>query len=392
MAEVLVDGAVPPLPPRYRFRDLVLGDHFADGEDRVRVEFYINERSFKERLQLYFIKNQRSSLRIRIFNFFLMAVSCTLYCVRVILDDHTNATCHGCTPDNETDTDEPNWIAILWVNRPVWLWALQVTIAIIMLLQTVLMLYLQYKGNICQQLMSITRFLEFLNTIPFIITLFWPPLRNLFIPVFLNCWLAHAILKNMLNDLNRAWQQLQSALGQLLVMLCCTLICLAFTSICGVEHLERASPDKMSLFEAVYFIVVTFSTVGYGEIHVHVWPSQLYVSIMIIAALIVVPIQLEQLAFYLMERQKQGASYSKHRAQTEKHVVVCSTVIQADLIMDFLNEFYAHNHLQDYFVVLLSPCELDSTMRLLLQIPIWAQRVIYVQGSALRDQDLQRVR
>ncbi|XP_077986802.1 potassium channel subfamily T member 2-like isoform X2 [Glandiceps talaboti] len=391
MTDTLVDGTVPPLPPRYRFRDLVLGDHFAEGEDRVRVEFYINERSFKERLQLYFIKNQRSSLRIRIFNFFLMAVSCTLYCVRVILDDHTKAACHGCDiPVN--GTEDPNWIGLLWVHRPVWLWALQVTIAIIMLLQTVLMLYLQYKGNICQQLMSITRFLEFLNTIPFIVTLFWPPLRNVFIPVFLNCWLAHSILKNMLNDLNRALQKIQTAFSQQVIILCSTLLCLIFTSICGVEHLERPSEEKMTLFEAVYFVIVTFSTVGYGDIQVHLWPSQLFVAIMIIAALIIVPIQLEQLAFYLVERQKQGASYSRHRAQTEKHVVVCATVIQADIIMDFLNEFYAHPHLQDFFVVLLSPVELDNTMRLLLQIPIWSQRVIYVQGSALRDQDLQRVR
>jgi hypothetical protein len=28
---------------------------------RVRVEFYVNENTLKERLQLYFIKNQRSS-------------------------------------------------------------------------------------------------------------------------------------------------------------------------------------------------------------------------------------------------------------------------------------------------------------------------------------------
>ncbi|XP_070532190.1 potassium channel subfamily T member 2-like isoform X27 [Ptychodera flava] len=394
MAEGLVDGTVPPLPPRYRFRDLVLGDHYAEGEDRVRVEFYINERSFKERLQLYFIKNQRSSLRIRVFNFFLMAVSCTLYCVRVILDDHRHIACHGCTPKNFSNTTE-NWWGLLWVNRPVWLWALQVSIAIIMLFQTVLMLYLQHKGNICQQLMSITRILEFLNTIPFIITLFWPPLRNLFIPVFLNCWLAHAILKNMLNDLNRALQKIQTAFSQQVIILCSMLLCLIFTSICGVEHLERAAPGvdgKMNFFQASYFVIVTFSTVGYGDIQVNVWPSQLFVAIMIIAALVVIPIQLEQLAFYLLERQKQGASYSKHRAASEKHVVVCATCIQADLIMDFLNEFYAHPHLQDYFVVLLSPVELDNTMRLLLQIPIWSQRVIYVQGSALRDQDLQRVR
>ncbi|KAG7312981.1 hypothetical protein JYU34_000053, partial [Plutella xylostella] len=29
-------------------------------EERVRVEYYVNENTFKERLQLYFIKNQRS--------------------------------------------------------------------------------------------------------------------------------------------------------------------------------------------------------------------------------------------------------------------------------------------------------------------------------------------
>lgn len=84
-----------------------------------------------------------------------------------------------------------------------------------------------------------------------------------------------------------------------------------------------------------------------------------------------------------MERQKLGGSYSSHRAQSEKHVVVCSTTLHADTIMDFLNEFYAHPLLQDFYVVLLSPMELDTTMRMILQVPIWAQRVIYIQVSAL---------
>lgn len=93
-----------------------------------------------------------------------------------------------------------------------------------------------------------------------------------------------------------------------------------------------------------------------------------------------------------MERQKLGGSYSSHRAQSEKHVVVCSTNLHADTIMDFLNEFYAHPLLQDYYVVLLSPMELDTTMRMILQVPIWAQRVIYIQGSCLKDGDLVRAR
>lgn len=92
--------------------------------------------------------------------------------------------------------------------------------------------------------------------------------------------------------------------------------------------------------------------------------------------------QFEQLAFTWMERQKLGGSYSSHRAQSEKHVVVCSTTLHADTIMDFLNEFYAHPLLQDFYVVLLSPMELDTTMRMILQVPIWAQRVIYIQVSA----------
>lgn len=78
--------------------------------------------------------------------------------------------------------------------------------------------------------------------------------------------------------------------------------------------------------------------------------------------------QFEQLAFTWMERQKLGGSYSSHRAQSEKHVVVCSTTLHADTIMDFLNEFYAHPLLQDYYVVLLSPMELDTTMRMILQV------------------------
>lgn len=48
--------------------------------------------------------------------------------------------------------------------------------------------------------------------------------------------------------------------------------------------------------------------------------------------------------------------------------------------------------LKDYYVVLLSPIELDTTMRMILQVPMWAQRVIYIQGSCLKDADLARAR
>lgn len=163
-------------------------------------------------------------------------------------------------------------------------------------------------------------------------------------------------------------------------------------SVCGYQHFQRAGGRNVDLFESLYFVVVTFATVGYGDYKPDRWPSQLFMVIMICVALIVLPTQFEQLAYTWMERQKLGGSYSIHRAQTEKHVVVCSTTLRADTIMDFLNEFYAHPLLQDFFVVLLSPCELDTTMKMILQVPLWAQRVIYIQGSALKDTDLTRAR
>ncbi|XP_061489968.1 potassium channel subfamily T member 2 isoform X3 [Rhineura floridana] len=371
-----LESEVPPLPPRYRFRDLLLGDQGWQNDDRVQVEFYMNENTFKERLKLFFIKNQRSSLRIRLFNFSLKLLSCLLYIIRVLLDDPSQQ--HG-------------WSPIIWVNRSLPLWGLQVSVALISLLETTLLSYLSYKGNIWEQVVRIPFLLEIINAIPFIITIFWPALRNLFIPVFLNCWLAKHALENMINDLHRAIQRTQSAMFNQVLILISTLLCLIFTCICGIQHLERAG-NKLTLFDSLYFCIVTFSTVGFGDVTPKIWPSKLLVVIMICVALVVLPIQFEQLAYLWMERQKSGGNYSRHRAQTEKHVVLCVSSLKIDLLMDFLNEFYAHPRLQDYYVVILCPTEMDAQVRRVLQIPMWSQRVIYLQGSALKDQDLLRAK
>ncbi|RXN03936.1 potassium channel subfamily T member 2-like protein [Labeo rohita] len=419
---VELEKEVLPLPPRYRFRDLLLGDWQTD--DRVQVEFYVNENTFKERLKLFFIKNQRSSLRVRLFNFFLKVLSCLLYIVRVLLDDpredrdcaeetayrgvhakemqvttgwskvktvgsifsSEKSSCGvgerecgwtkgnpGCLRQNASAHNRSHfdWSLIIWVNRPLPLWALQ--------------------GNVWEQVLRIPFVLEMISAVPFVITVILPSLRNLFIPVFLNCWLAKHALENMINDLHRAIQRTHSAMFNQVLILISTLLCLIFTCICGIQHLERAG-NNLTLFDSLYFCVVTFSTVGFGDVTPQIWPSQLLVVIMICVALIVLPIQFEQLAFLWMERQKSGGNYSRYRAQTEKHVVLCVSCLKIDLLMDFLNEFFAHPRLQDYYVVILCPAEMDVQVRRVLHIPLWAQRVIYLQGSALKDQDLMRAK
>nr|XP_046202728.1 LOW QUALITY PROTEIN: potassium channel subfamily T member 1-like [Oncorhynchus gorbuscha] len=366
---------------------------------QVQVEFYVNENTFKERLKLFFIKNQRSSLRIRLFNFSLKLLTCALYVIRVALDDPEQVTgvCVNCQNRTSTATAESteiteiNWELIFWVNRRVPVWAIQVTVALISFLEAMLLTYLSYKGNIWEQMFQISFILEMINTVPFIITIFWPPLRNIFIPVFLNCWLAKCALENMINDLHRAIQRTHSAMFNQVLILICTLLCLVFTGACGIQHLERAGKN-LTLFNSLYFCIVTFSTVGYGDVTPHIWPSQLLVVILICVALVVLPLQFEELAYLWMERQKSGGNYSRHRAQTEKHAVLCVSSLKIDLLMDFLNEFYAHPRLQDYYVVILCPTEMDIQVRRILQIPLWSQRVIYLQGSALKDTDLMRAK
>ncbi|XP_062867046.1 potassium channel subfamily T member 1 [Trichomycterus rosablanca] len=369
---------VPPLQFRVRFGELLLGDQPCQSEDRVHVEFYVNENTFKERLKLFFINNQRSSLRIRIFNFCLKVLTCVLYIIRVM----TENPAHLCN----------TWKMIFWVDRKTPVWAIQVIVASISFLEAMLLMYLTYKGNIWEQIFQVAFLLEMLNTVPFIITIFWPTLRNLFIPVFLNCWLAKHALENMINDLHRAIQRTHSAMFNQVLILICTLLCLVFTGTCGIQHLERAGKNRLSLFNSLYFCIVTFSTVGFGDVTPQIWPSQLLVVVMICVALVVLPLQFEELIYLWMERQKSGGNYSRHRAQTEKHAVLCVSSLKMDLLMDFLNEFYAHPHTQDYYVVILCPCEADSQVRRVLQIPLWSQRVIYLQGSALKNQDLLRAK
>uniref|UniRef100_A0A674ES07 Potassium sodium-activated channel subfamily T member 2 n=1 Tax=Salmo trutta TaxID=8032 RepID=A0A674ES07_SALTR len=351
-----LESEVPRLPSRYRFRDLLLGDQNLLNDDRVQVEFYANESTFKETLKLFFIKNQRSSLRIQVFDFSLKVLSCVLYMCRVLTDDPSKG------------------------HESMLLFLQQVSVAVICLFETILLTYLSYKGNIWEQIIRLTFILEMVNTVPFLLTIMWLPLRNLFIPVFLNCWLAKHALENMINDLHRAIQRTQSAIFNQVLILISTLFCLIFTCICGIQHLERAGKN-LTLFDSWYFCVVTFSTVGYGDVTPNVWPSKLLVIIMISVALVVLPIQFEQLAYLWMERQKSGGNYSRHRAQTEKHVVLCVSSLKIDLLMDFLNEFYAHPGLQDHYVIILCPTEMDPQVRRVLQIPLWSQRVIYLQGS-----------
>ncbi|VDK73290.1 unnamed protein product [Litomosoides sigmodontis] len=235
--------------------------------------------------------------------------------------------------------------------------------------------------------------LELMTSMPLIATIFIPLGRKLYVPIFLNCWLAKYALQAIMHDLNRISTSVgRSALVRQMVILFSTLLCLVFTGTCGIEHLQRSGERRFDLFTSFYFVMVTFSTVGYGDWYPDTWMSRLFVIILICIAFAILPKQIEELGRTYVERQKAGCGYTENWASNEKHVVVTVTHLEAQFIRDFLSEFYAYAEHQNYLVILLSPCEMNDQMRMLLKIPMWSTRVLYIRGSALRDDDLERAK
>ena len=104
------------------------------------------------------------------------------------------------------------------------------------------------KGTILQSLLQYTFLLDTLTSFTLILTIWWPPLRFIWIPIYLNCWLAKAQLENMLSDLNRATQKMQSALYQPLIKLSVTMISLIFTGYFLINSFLHRSKQSIIVF------------------------------------------------------------------------------------------------------------------------------------------------
>lgn len=124
--------------------------------------------------------------------------------------------------------------------------------------------------------------------------------------------------------------------------------------------------QELSFGDSIYFIVVTLSTVGYGDIGAKTVSGRVFVTLFILLVLATFASFIPELAEFLFARSQYLGSYTKENGR--KHVVVCGHINFASVstfLTDFLHE---DRSTPDIDVVFINKKEPDMEMKGLLKI------------------------
>ncbi|KAF5400958.1 Calcium-activated BK potassium channel alpha subunit [Paragonimus heterotremus] len=139
---------------------------------------------------------------------------------------------------------------------------------------------------------------------------------------------------------------------------------------------------------ALYFTIVTMSTVGYGDITPQTVLGRVYISLFILIALATFASAIPVIAENFFTVRKYSGSYMKPEGKS--HIVVCGE-ITTDSVKTFLSDFlHEDRQRSDVEVVFINPCMPDLQLQSILRLHF--SRAKYFQGTVMNHIDLQRVR
>ncbi|KAK3777099.1 hypothetical protein RRG08_004267 [Elysia crispata] len=148
------------------------------------------------------------------------------------------------------------------------------------------------------------------------------------------------------------------------------------------------NPQQLTYWECLYFLLVTMSTVGYGDLYAHTVLGRVFVVIFIMIFIGLFASFIPEIAEILGKRQKYGGSYRKERGK--RHVVVCG-YITFDSVSNFLKDFL-HKDREDVDVEIvflhkgLPGLELEGLLKRHFT------QVEYFWGTVMDANDLERVK
>ncbi|EGC39966.1 hypothetical protein DICPUDRAFT_74464 [Dictyostelium purpureum] len=146
----------------------------------------------------------------------------------------------------------------------------------------------------------------------------------------------------------------------------------------------------LQFHETIYFFVVTLTTDGYGDIHPTNAVGQITITICVVVGAVLIPYQVSRLLETLN-------SYSPYKRDLSKstvhgHVILCGDINFTSLL-EFLTEFYLEKYGQlKKNIVILSPNPPSDQLKLLLLHPFYKNRITYLEGSPMLENDLKRAR
>ncbi|XP_030011725.1 calcium-activated potassium channel subunit alpha-1a isoform X29 [Sphaeramia orbicularis] len=177
----------------------------------------------------------------------------------------------------------------------------------------------------------------------------------------------------------------------------CSIFISTWLTAAGFIHLVENSGDpwenfqnsqSLSYWECVYLLMVTMSTVGYGDVYAKTTLGRLFMVFFILGGLAMFARYVPEIAALILNRKKYGGSYNSTRGR--KHIVVCGH-ITLESVSNFLKDFL-HKDRDDVNVEIVFLHNISPNLELEALFKRHFTQVEFYQGSVLNPHDLARVK
>ncbi|KAF0714656.1 hypothetical protein AaE_011521, partial [Aphanomyces astaci] len=147
--------------------------------------------------------------------------------------------------------------------------------------------------------------------------------------------------------------------------------------------------QDLEIYNAAYFVVITISTLGFGDLVPMSSNGKLAVIGLIFSTSILLPLHISRYSDILSRETEFDKSF-KAEKERNPHILICGEVNSGALDF-FLRQFLHPNNINwKDKVVILCPGLPSNNLRRILLNSAYEQRVVYLQGSAMLDSDLKR--
>ncbi|XP_050567996.1 calcium-activated potassium channel subunit alpha-1 isoform X10 [Cygnus atratus] len=222
-----------------------------------------------------------------------------------------------------------------------------------------------------------------------------------FVSVYLNrSWLGLRFLRALrliqFSEILQFLNILKTSNSIKLVNLCSIFISTWLTA-AGFIHLVENSGDpwenfqnnqQLTYWECVYLLMVTMSTVGYGDVYAKTTLGRLFMVFFILGGLAMFARYVPEIAALILNRKKYGGIFNSTRGR--KHIVVCGH-ITLESVSNFLKDFL-HKDRDDVNVEIVFLHNISPNLELEALFKRHFTQVEFYQGSVLNPHDLARVK